>query len=136
MKPALTDTGFLVGLFKPSDILAAAATLYIRQHRHPLLTVSPVIVETCFFLPPAEKINLLTWIRRGGLSVVDTPVSVYPQFELTMRKYADRNVDIADAALVWLAHETGIRQILTADRRDFLTFRLAGGRKFDLIEWF
>lgn len=95
-----------------------------------------MIVESCHFLPPAEKINLLTWVRRGGLAVADTSVSAYPQLELTLRKYADRNIDIADAALVWLALESGFRRILTVDRADFLTFRLSGGRRFELIEWF
>ena len=135
MKPVLADTGFLVGLFKPSDFAAAAATRYLREHRHPLLTASPVVIETCFFLPPDEKINLLSWIRKGGLTIADVPVSAYAQLEATLRKYANRDLDIADAALAWLAGKTGLRQILTVDRNDFELVRLKNGKRFEVLDW-
>ena len=136
MTPILVDTGFLVALFDPTQTRAAAATRYLRQHRHPLATVSAIVVEACFFLRPMLKADLLTWIRRGGISVVDVPVSAYAQLELTLRIYADQNLDFADAALLWLAHETGARQVLTVDKTDFGMLRLKGGKRFGLIDWF
>jgi len=134
--PVLVDTGLLVALFDPFDKLAAAAAGYMKEHRHSLLTVFPVIVEAGHFLAPAEKANLLTWVRHGGLSVAETPVSAYPELEVALRKYADQDIDIADAALIWIANETGARRILTADRRDFEIFRLKGGKRFELIDWY
>lgn len=136
MTPVLVDTGFLVALFDPADVLAAPATRYLQQHQHPLATVSAAIVETCFFLRPMLKADLLTWIRRGGVLVADIPVSAYAQLELTLRKYADQEIDFADAALVWLANETGARRILTVDQTDFGILRLKGGRRFELIDWY
>ena len=59
MTRILADTGFLVALFHPADRLAPFARSYLRGHRHPLATVAPVIVETCFFLSGAEKAQLL-----------------------------------------------------------------------------
>lgn len=135
MKPVLVDTGFLIGLFDPTDSAAQAASRYLRDHHHPLLTAFPVVVETCFFLAPSEKIHLLTWVSRGGLAVADVPLAAYPHIESTLRKFADRDLDLADAALVWLASHSGSRQILTVDRADFQLFRLKGGRRFDLIDW-
>jgi predicted nucleic acid-binding protein len=135
MTPILVDTGFLVALFDPTQARAAAATRYLQQHRHPLATVSAVVVEACFFLRPMLKADLLTWIRRGGVSVVEVPVSAYPQIEMTLRKFADRDLDFADCALVWLASETGAAKILTVDRTDFGMLRLKGGKRFDLIDW-
>jgi hypothetical protein len=136
MTPALVDTGFLAALFDPQDRLAASASSYLRDHAHPLATVTAVLVEACFFLAPARKTELLTWVRRGGAAVMEIPVSAYPQLELTLRKYADRDVDFADAALIWLANETGARRILTADRTDFAIYRLKGSRRFEVIEWY
>ena len=43
------------------------------------------------------------------MSVFETPVEAYAQLEITLRKYSDRDIDFADAALVWLANETGAR---------------------------
>jgi len=136
VSPVIVDTGFLVSLFELSDLRRHSASGYLRDHRHPLVTVGAVIVEACFFLRPAIKADLLAWIRRGAVSLVEVPVGAYPQLELTLRKYADQEIDFADAALVWLANETGVRRILTADQRDFEIFRLKGGKRFELIEWF
>ena len=51
-------------------------------------------------------------------------------------KYASRKLDLADAALVWLAGESGLRRILTVDRADFSAFRIKGGKRFELIGWY
>lgn len=136
MTPVLVDTGFLVALFDPSQILAVPATRYLQQHRHPLATVSAVVVEACFFLKPMLKADLLTWIRRGAVSIVDVPTSAYAQLELTLRKFADQDIDFADSALVWLANEAGAHRILTVDRTDFGILRLKSGKRFELIDWF
>ncbi len=135
MTPVLVDTGFLVALFDPEDALAAAAARYLKQHRHPLATVSATVVETCFFLSPQAKVKCLTWLRRGGMSVLEVPVLAYDLLEHTLRKYADRDIDFADAGLVWLANESGASRILTVDREDFGVFRLRGGKRFELLDW-
>ena len=136
MTPILADTGFLIALFDPSDALAAAAARYLKEHRHSLAATSATVVEVCFFLAPTAKAELLAWIRRGGISIAEVPVAAYAQLELTLRKYADQDLDFADAALIWLASETGASRILTVDRKDFSVFRLKGGKRFTLIDWY
>ena len=135
MTRILADTGFLVALFHPADRLAPAARSYLRQHRHPLATVAPVIVETCFFLSSAEKADLLDWTQRGGIAVVETPVESYSEIAAILLRYADRDIDLADAALIWLANTSGQRRILTVDERDFSAYRLKQGRRFDRVKW-
>jgi len=132
----LVDTGFLVSLFRPADRLRAQARECLRANRHPLVTVAPVIVETCFFLDAAGKGRLLEWIQRGALAVADVPASAYAEIGTIIRKCADRDIDFADAALVWLANHTGMRDILTADEADFSVYRLKGGKRFALVKWF
>ena len=136
MTPVLVDTGFLVALFDPGDSLAARAASYLKAHRHPLAATTATIVEASFFLRPGAKAELLAWVRRGGMAILEVPVAAYAQLETTLRKYSDQEIDFADAALIWLAGETGARQVLTVDRQDFEIFRLKGGRRFDVIEWF
>jgi hypothetical protein len=132
----IVDTGFLVPLFRPAERLRAPAREFLRNNRHPLLTVAPVIVETCFFLDPEGKARLLEWILRGAVAVAEVPTSAYADIRSLIRKYADRDIDFADAAIVWLAENTGCRAILTVDVRDFSVFRLGKGKRFELVKWF
>lgn len=132
----MVDSGYLIALGRARDALHPVAERFLAAFRGSLLTVSAVIVETCFFLDARAKALLLEWIHEGSLSVLEVPVPAYPDLAATMRKYAERKVDFADAALVWLAEESGIRDILTVDRRDFSTFRLRGGKRFQLVDWF
>jgi hypothetical protein len=42
-------------------------------------------------------------------------------------------MDLADASLLWLAHETGLREIMTIDVNDFGRYRLPGGDALTLL---
>jgi len=50
-----------------------------------------------------------------------------------MRRYADIPMDFADATLVLLAGESGIRDVLTFDLRGFRSFRTRQGKPFHLV---
>lgn len=136
MTGIIVDTGFLVALFYPTERLRAPAREFLRNNRHPLLTVAPVIVETCHFLDPDGKARLLEWIQRGAVAVAEVPTSAYTNIRILIRKYADRDIDFTDAAIVWLAEQTGCRSILTVDIRDFSVFRLRKGKRIELVKWF
>ncbi len=135
MTRTLVDCGFLVAAFRKHDRLSDFAKAYLASNRHGFITVAPVIVETCFFLDAREKRNLLEWVQRSGLEVAEWPVSAYGQVDVIIAKYADRDIDLADAALIWLAAKTGTRAILTVDVKDFSVYRLTGGKRFELIDW-
>ena len=130
------DAGFLVAYGRKQDPLHPGADRFLSEYRGALFTVSAVIVETCFHLNAGAKQALLEWVGEGSLAVVEVPVAAYPELSTMIGKYADREVDFADAALVWLAEQSGIRRILTTDRRDFHTFRLKNGKRFELLDWF
>jgi len=131
----LVDTGFLVAYGKKRDLLYPKADRFLSKYHGTLFSVSAVVVETCFFLDAGAKQHLLEWVEEGSLSMVEVPVVAYPELAETIGTYSDRNVDFADAALIWLAETSGIRRILTTDRRDFYTFRLKGGKRFDPVDW-
>ena len=135
MSGALVDTGFLVALFRRNDRLRSAAREYLLENTHPLMTVTPVIVETCLFLSSRAKSDLLEWVVRGALSVADVPIDAFPEIQATFRKYADREINFADAALLWLGSVSGCRKILTVDARDFEVLRLKGNKRFEVVSW-
>ena len=135
MDRLLADTGFLVAAGQRGDPLHDAAKRFLSGYSGTLVTAAPVIVETCFFFESKGKAELLEWVRSGGLGVAEVPVSAYPDLARTIEKFADQDIDFTDAALVWLAEESGLRRILTVDRSDFSLFRLKGGKRFEVLDW-
>ena len=117
-----------------SGCRAATTSDFVTANTLWLVTTSAVIVETCHFVTADARINLLNSVG-PRLAVVEVPVLSYPDLAATIGKYSDREVDFADASLVWLAERSGLRQILTVDVSDFSTFRLSNGKRFELIDW-
>lgn len=135
MGRVLVDSGFVVALGRRADRRHVAAVNYLRRSDEQLVTVGAVVVETCFFLNTRAKRELLRWIAEGGMQVAEVPASNYDDLGAIIERYAARDIDLADAALVWLADQTGLRRILTLDTVDFSLFRLKGGKRFDLVDW-
>jgi predicted nucleic acid-binding protein len=135
MDRILVDTGFLVALGRAGDPLHKAAAAYLERCTLPLATVTAVVVETCHFLRLDARRELLNWLASGGPAVVEVPPEAYPELSATMQHHKERDIDFADAALVWLSEQTGHRSILTVDETDFRAFRLKGRGRFELVEW-
>lgn len=135
MKSVLVDSGFLVALGIGSDPRHRAALAFLRNYRGKLLVPEPVIIEACFFLSTTGKVRLLDWVRRPPCVVNSVPASAYSEVAAILARYDDLDPDFTDAAIVWLADHTGCRFILTVDVRDFSAFRLAKGRRFELVKW-
>ena len=136
MPSLVVDTGFLVALYLRGDSLHEQAVQFLRNSRSPLLTASPVVVKACHFLNTRGKVELLKWIEKGGLSVAELPIDAYPTLAAHLEKYSDLDIDLADAALIWLAELVGEFQILTVDQRDFGAFRMKGRKQFELVRWY
>jgi predicted nucleic acid-binding protein len=135
LKSVLVDSGFLVALGIESDPRHRAARAFLNDYSGKLLVPEPVIAESCFFLSTAGKVRLLDWVRRPPCTVHYVPAQAYPEVAAILTRYADLDPDYTDAAIVWLAGKTGCRSILTVDVRDFSAFRVAKGRRFELVRW-
>jgi predicted nucleic acid-binding protein len=131
----LVDTGFLVALGRSRDPLHAAAKAWLETCTTPLATVTAVVVETCHFLGLDSRRALLEWLAAGGPSVIEVPPEAFPELSRTMQRYKERDIDFADAALVWLAEQTGHKAVLTVDDGDFSRFRLKGRARFEIVDW-
>lgn len=135
MDRILVDTGFLVALGRARDPLHRAARSWLERCTLRLATVTGVVVEACHFLRLESRRSLLEWLANDGPAVIEVPPEAYPELSVTMERYRERDVDFADAALVWLANRTGHRAIVTVDESDFRRFRLEGGGRFELVDW-
>lgn len=134
MERLIADAGFFIAITRRSDPRHPGAVAFSDRFSGQLVTTSAVVVEACHFFTPGARINLLNSVG-PRLAVVEVPVLSYPDLAATIGKYSDREVDFADASLVWLAERSGLRRILTVDVSDFSTFRLSGGKRFELIDW-
>ncbi len=133
MRSTVVDSGFLVGLFDEADPLHRRCREFLRDYRGRFLTTEAVITEALALLSTTQQLRCLEWLgdaARAGLVDVDRESLDFRAIEKLARKYADQPMDFADASLVLLAARSGIREVLTADRRDFAVYRFRGRIRF------
>lgn len=134
MLSTLLDSGALVALFDRSA----------KEHEHfraelpaagMLLTTWPCVTDALHILPRlAMKTALLRWIGSGVVSVHEFHASDLPAMVDWIEQYSERReMEFADATLVWLAGRTGSRRVMTTDVRDFSRYRLAGRKTFEIV---
>lgn len=135
VKSVVVDSGFLIGLFDETDRFYRRCREFLRTYRGRFLTTEAVITEAMALLSVEQQLRCLQWMGqsvRAGLLIVDRHPIDFPAFAKLTRKYADQPMDFADASVVALATRAGIREILTADQRDFAVYRL--GRRGQFID--
>jgi predicted nucleic acid-binding protein len=83
-----------------------------------------VLTEAAHFLGSARK--LIDAVERGLLvSRFDTHAAA-PRLRQLISKYADRQMDFADACLVYMSEQTKDCRVVTIDRADFSVYRRHG----------
>ena len=133
MRSVVVDSGFLIGLFDETDPLHRRCRNFLKDYRGRFLTTEAVLTEALALLGTKQQLRCLDWLAdaaRAGLLAVDREPLDFRGIEKLARKYADQPMDFADASVVLLAMRTGVREILTADQRDFAVYRLAGKARF------
>lgn len=122
----LVDAGPLVALIDADDQHHANCVAALKTFREPLATVWPPVVEAMYLLADVPKAQDALWemLERGALHILPLASPDVPRMRELMRKYADRAMDFADAALLRVAEREGIRKIFTLDRQDFSVYRL------------
>jgi uncharacterized protein len=122
----LIDAGPLVALVDAGDQHHAKCAAALKELRELLATVWPPFVEAMYLLSdlPVAQDALWEMLERSALLMLPLDVSDFPRIRELMRKYANRPMDLADAALLRVAEREGLRKIFTVDRRDFSVYRL------------
>ena len=122
----LIDAGPLVALVDADDQHHAKCVTALKTLREPLATVWPPLVEAMYLLSDQSAAQEALWemLERSAVLLLPFDSSDIPRTRELMRKYADRPMDLADAALLRVAEREGLRKIFTVDRRDFSVYRL------------
>jgi len=124
----LVDAGPLVALVDADDQFHKKCVAALKVLREPLVTVWPPVTEAMYLLSDLPKAQDALWemLARGVLQLLPLDLADVSRIRELMGKYADRPMDLADAALVRVAEREGIRKIFTVDREDFSVYRLHG----------
>ena len=141
----LIDRGAVIGSAFDAWMLAPGWILGSSQPEDMGVTLNSVIDHMdhiCQLAGNASHIGLGTDLD-GGFGTEQSPsdldsigdLQIIPAL-LAKRGYSDQDIDLADAALVWLANQTGDREILTVDETDLSIYRLKGNKRFHLISWY
>lgn len=116
----LIDAGPLVALVDADDQYHESCVQTLRTIKEPLGTVWPAFTEAVYLLGdlPGAQEALWEMLERRAIQMLPLDISDRRMREL-MRKYADRPMDLADAAIVAVAERDGIRKVFTVDETDF-----------------
>jgi predicted nucleic acid-binding protein len=127
----LLDTGPLVAWFDRSDQDHGLCAAFFQQHNGAFVSTWPVLTEVCHLIPADIAPRFLSWVSLGGLNVAELSGSALALMAGWMRQVGDLPIDLADASLLSVAQEQGLRRIATLDRRDFGIVRLPGGESLE-----
>ena len=131
----LLDTGPLVALLSKDDAAHDRACALFAACVPPLRCCEAVIAEACFLMKrvhtggPAEVVALG---RRGVFAMALSAEAHWMPIEALLRKYADRQISLADACLIRSAEVHNEARILTFDN-DFTVYRWARHRTFKIV---
>jgi hypothetical protein len=122
----LVGAGPLVAFVDADDQHHSRCVGVLKGLREPLATVWPPLTEAMYLLEDLPKAQEALWemLQRGVLRLLPLDFADVARIRELMRKYADRPMDLADAALLRVAEREGLRKIFTVDRRDFAVYRL------------
>lgn len=134
MNPVLLDTGVIVALLDRSERLHEACAEAVHQLEAPLVTCEAVIAESCYLLRKITGASEAV-IENVAAGIFQIPFQLYNEaagVRQILRKYRDRQIDLADACLIRLADEFGTGDILTLDG-DFAVYRWGRNKAFRML---
>ena len=121
----IVDTGPLVAYFCAADQYHAWSVVVLDTRERPLLTCEAVLAETIHRLNYFRQRTDLVFelLRQGALAItVELEAQLEPVARI-MAKYADRQIDLADACLIRLSELFPAAEVLTVDAADFRVYR-------------
>jgi len=121
----IADTGFIAGFWDGNDRIREWSRRIARQNPGPHLTCEAVLLEACYLAGPRRVARAFA----EGDYVVDFDWEGYRAEVLELLdRYADQEMDAADACIVLLAEKNPGMRVLTIDRKDFSAYRTRKGQ--------
>jgi predicted nucleic acid-binding protein len=135
IEPVLLDTGPLVAILYKKDSLHSRCVAEFKNIKYPPVTCWPVVAEAAHLLRRVggHVEDILRMISCGELVVRHLGVDSANWMTTFIARYRNVDVDLADAAMMYLAEKEAIEVVLTLDRRHFSIYRLQDGRAVSVL---
>ncbi len=123
---AMLDTGPWVALIDRSETKHLDCVKWFKAYTGSLYSTEAVLTEVLYLLNFSIKAQVaaLDFVSKSAVEIVPSNTESLTVCQSLMEKYADLPMDFADATLVALAQETGIRDVITLDKKDFSIYRV------------
>ena len=131
----LLDTGPLVALLAKNDSNHRLCVETLARLPPPLLTCWPVITEAAWLLRRQQRPldRIAEALAAGMFYLLPLGTDDLGGIASIMSRYETSHIQLADAALAWLADRENISTLFTLDRRDFSIIRLKRNRALRLL---
>ncbi|MBT4287479.1 MAG: PIN domain-containing protein [Deltaproteobacteria bacterium] len=123
---AMLDTGPWVALIDRSETKHLECVNWFKAYTGSLYSTEAVLTEVLYLLNFSIKAQVaaLDFVSKSAVEIVPSNTESLTVCQNLMEKYADLPMDFADATLIALAQETGIRDVVTLDKKDFSVYRV------------
>ena len=131
---AIIDTGPWVALIDRSELRHPECVQWLKNFSGNLYSTEAVLTEVLYILnfSITAQTAALDFVLKSVVEIVPSNIESLKKTKGLMNKYADLPVDFADATIVSLAMETGIRDIVTFDKKDFSIYKLPKKKSFKI----
>ncbi len=127
----------MYALYDRADSHHRAVKAAVAAERGPIVLPAAILAEIDYLLRvrlgQAAELALLQGIANGSLSVEPFRLEDAAACERLLKRYADLDLGLADAAVIATADRLGVRKILTVDERDLRAVRTSQGEPFVLL---
>lgn len=117
----LLDTGPLVAYLVRTDHFHAWAVETLNRLGPPLLTCEAVLAEAVYL--SGARLPIMRMVAAGDLQVAFDLEDQAEELARIFGRYADREVDLADACLIRMSELYSPSEVITLDRTDFSVYR-------------
>ena len=132
---AILDTGPWVALIDRSESMHNSCVQWLKSYSGKLYSTEAVLTEVLYLLNFSVKAQTaaIDFVLKSVVELIPASDESLKKVRTLIKKYSDLPMDYADATIVCLAMDTGIRNVVTFDKRDFSVYRLKKNQPFVIM---
>ena len=123
---AILDTGPWVALIDRSESMHGKCVDWFSQFTGKIYSTEAVLTEVLYLLNFSVNAQqaAIDFVLESAVELIPIDNESLIKIKLLMIKYSDLPMDYADATIICLAMDTGIRNVITLDKRDFNIYKI------------
>ena len=132
---AILDTGPWVALIDRSESKHDICVQWLKSYSGRLYSTEAVLTEVLYLLNFSVKAQTaaIDFVLKSVFELIPASDESLKKVRTLIKKYSDLPMDYADATILCLAMDTGIRNVVTFDKRDFSIYRLKKNQPFVIM---